>query len=113
MISVYVGESRGGHIKLTTDKDCLSPDIIRFDERLVPEGVEFIQRLLACKDAYERRGFTVCIDTMELFYETPDNAIVTDEDYQQYVESLLPTGSDILTKEQLQAAVIKARLQTA
>ena len=71
MISVFVGEERGGHIKLTTDRDCLSPEIIRFDERMVPSS-EFIPRLLLCKDAYEQRHFTVTIDTLELFYETPE-----------------------------------------
>jgi hypothetical protein len=65
-MKIYVGEQRDGRIKFTDDKDCLSPDIIRFEER------EFVDNyhLSSTAFAYERRGFQVCIDTQFVSYET-------------------------------------------
>lgn len=69
MITIYVGEQRGGRIKFTSDRDCLSPDIIRFDERVFA-NIEAVQDVAA---KLEDRGFRVCIDTKYFFYETPEH----------------------------------------
>jgi len=67
VITVYIGEQRGGRVKLTTDRDCLSPDIIRFSERVFANEEDVIRSA----KALESRGFRVCVDTLETFYETP------------------------------------------
>jgi len=72
MITIYVGEERDGRTKFTTDRDCLSPQIIRFDERVFP-NLEAVKTAAA---KLEDRGFAVCIDTEDCFYETPDTPVV-------------------------------------
>jgi hypothetical protein len=68
MIIIFTGEHRNGRMKFTTDRDCLSPDIIRFGERYFPD----MQAMIDAAMAYEKRGFNVCIDTEDYFYETGD-----------------------------------------
>lgn len=68
MITIFQGEQRNGRVKFTTDRDCLAPDIIRFSERVLPD----LAAVYAEAKALELRGFTVCIDTEKLFYETPE-----------------------------------------
>lgn len=67
MLTIYVGEERGGRFKFTTDKDTLSPQIIRFSERVFP-NMEAVKTEAA---KLEDRGFKVCIDTQDCFYESP------------------------------------------
>jgi len=66
MLKIYKGEQRGGRIKFTSDRDCLPPDAIRVETSYYHnlEGLQNVAKI------YERRGFVVCIDTEELFYET-------------------------------------------
>ena len=66
MQTIYVGESRGGYIKFTSDRDCLSADIVRFDERVVADDTHLAQVIAP----FEGRGYQVCIDTETMFYET-------------------------------------------
>jgi hypothetical protein len=66
MITLYIGEQRNGRIKFTSDKDCLAPDIIRFTERVFPT----MQDVKTAAAQFENRGFRVCIDTDDCFYET-------------------------------------------
>ena len=65
-MTIYIGEQRNGRIKFTDDKDCLAPDIIRFEERTFVDNYD----LTSAAFAYERRGFQVCIDTAFVSYET-------------------------------------------
>jgi len=67
MITIFVGEQRGGRTKFTTDRDCLAPDIIRFSERVFPS----MQDVKTATAKLEDRGLRVCIDTEDEFYETP------------------------------------------
>ena len=69
MITIYQGEQRNGRIKLTSDKDCLSPDIIRFTERVFVN----MEQVKTTAAQFENRGFRVCIDTEDCFYETPED----------------------------------------
>ena len=69
MITLFVGEQRNGRIKFTSDRDCLAPDIIRFSERVFP-SMEDVKTSAA---KLEDRGFRVCIDTEDEFYETPED----------------------------------------
>lgn len=66
MLTIFVGEQREGRIKFTTDRDCLSPDIIRFDERIFVD----LEQVKDSAKAFEARGYKVCIDTLDYFYET-------------------------------------------
>jgi hypothetical protein len=66
MLTIYQGEQRNGRIKFTTDRDCLAPDLIRFEIRYFP----CLTDLQSTAMQLEARGFRVCIDTEELFYET-------------------------------------------
>lgn len=59
MFHAYIGELRGGRVKITTDRDALSPDLIRFDERVFANERE----LLACALSWRDRGYKVCVDT--------------------------------------------------
>ena len=68
MITIYVGQ-RGGRIKLTSDKDCLAPDVIRVTGRTFVN----MEQVKTAAAGYENRGFRVCIDTEDCFYETPDD----------------------------------------
>ena len=70
MITIFVGEQRGGRIKLTIDKDCLSPDIIRYDERVFPTMPD----VMTAAKMLEARGYTVCVDTMDGCYETGEES---------------------------------------
>ena len=69
MITIFEGEQRGGRTKFTTDRDCLAPDIIRFQVRVFP-SMEDVKTAAA---KLEDRGFRVCIDTDDCFYETPED----------------------------------------
>ena len=66
MQTIYSGESRGGYVKLTSDRDCLSCEIIRFGEHVVVDDAD----LMAKARLLEQRGFKVCVDTETVFYET-------------------------------------------
>ncbi len=59
MLTIYFGEQRDGRVKLTSDRDCLPPDIIRFSERVFPD----YDSVLAVAEKMWLRGFTVCVDT--------------------------------------------------
>lgn len=63
---IYSGECRDGYIKLTSDRDCLSPEIIRFGEHVVVDDTD----LMTKAHLLEQRGFRVCVDTETIFYET-------------------------------------------
>lgn len=67
MITLYCGEQRNGRVKFTSDRDCLSPDVIRFSERVFPSMADVKTAAARLED----RGFRVCIDTDDCFYETP------------------------------------------
>jgi len=69
MLRLFQGEQRNGRIKLTDDKDCLAPDIIRFTERVFPT----MEEVKTAAAQFENRGFRVCIDTDDCFYETPSD----------------------------------------
>ena len=69
MLTIYQGEQRNGRVKFTTDRDCLAPDIIRFTQRVFPS----LQDVKTEAAKLEDRGFRVCIDTEECFYETPED----------------------------------------
>jgi hypothetical protein len=66
MLTMFVGECRGGYVKITSDRDCLPPEIIRFDKRVFVD-MEHVKTSVA---KLEGRGFRVCVDTLEYFYET-------------------------------------------
>lgn len=66
MLTIFVGEQRNGRVKFTTDRDCLAPDIIRFSTYVVPD----LDALMGYAKAFEKRGFKVCVDTEETFYES-------------------------------------------
>jgi hypothetical protein len=66
MLRIFQGEQRNGRVKFTTDRDCLAPDIIRLTERVFPN----MEELKTAAAKWEDRGFRVCIDTEECFYET-------------------------------------------
>lgn len=65
MFHAYIGEERDGRIKITTDKDCLSPELIRLDERVFPTETE----LLSCAMGYRARGYKVWVDTGSIFQD--------------------------------------------
>jgi hypothetical protein len=67
MITIFQGEQRNGRMKYTTDRDCLAPDVIRVTERVFPS----MQDVKTVAAKLEDRGFRVCIDTEDCFYETP------------------------------------------
>ena len=67
MITLFEGEERNGRIKLTDDRDCLSPEIIRLAMRMFSSKREVMDHVRAM----ERRHFCVCLDTSDMFYETP------------------------------------------
>jgi hypothetical protein len=69
MITLYCGEQRNGRVKFTSDRDCLAPDVVRVSERVFP-SMEDVKTAAA---KLEDRGFRVCIDTGECFYETPED----------------------------------------
>jgi hypothetical protein len=67
VITVYCGyQKKGGRFKLTSNKDCLPPDIDYYSERNLPD----MEAVRACVEALERAGFAVCADFGEWFYET-------------------------------------------
>lgn len=65
MFHVYIGELRGGRIKITSDRDCLSPALIRFDERVFATEKD----MLDCAMSYRNRGYKVCVDTAGIFQD--------------------------------------------
>jgi hypothetical protein len=65
MQTIYVGESKNGRIKLTSDRDCLSADIVRLDERVFADD----KHILDAAEALAKRGFVVCVDTDTVFCE--------------------------------------------
>ena len=67
MLTIFVGEQRNGRVKFTSDRDCLAADVIRVSQRVFP-SLEDVKTAAA---KLEDRGFRVCIDTEECFYETP------------------------------------------
>jgi hypothetical protein len=69
MLTVFQGESRDGFMKYTTDRDCLSPQIIRFTERTFASLDEVIREAIRL----ELSGWHVCVDTLDYFYETEEN----------------------------------------
>jgi len=72
MVTLFVGEHRNGRVKFTSDRDCLSPDIIRFSERVFVD----MEQVKTSAAKLEDRGFRVCIDTEDCFYETPEDMFV-------------------------------------
>ena len=70
MITVFVGEERNGRMKFTSDRDCLSPQVIRFSERVFADLAD----LKTSVKALEARGFAICVDTEKYFYETTKGA---------------------------------------
>ena len=66
MQTIFAGECRDGYLKLTSDRDCLPCDIIRFSEHVVVDDAD----LLTKAKLLEQRGFRVCVDTETVFYET-------------------------------------------
>lgn len=65
MFHAYIGELRGGKVKITTDRDCLSPELIRFDERVFATEND----MFACAMAFRGRGYQVSIDTETVFQD--------------------------------------------
>ena len=65
MFHAYIGEQRDGKVKITTDRDCLSPQLIRFDERVFATERD----MLDCAMAYRNRGYQVCVDTETVFQD--------------------------------------------
>ena len=65
MFHVYIGELRGWLIKFTSDRDALSPELIRFDERVFATEKD----MLDCANAYRNRGYKVCVDTGSIFQD--------------------------------------------
>ena len=64
---IHIGYQRClNRYKLTTDVDCLSPDISDYTVR----GATDYQQLMSCAKALEAKGYSVCVDTGDLFYET-------------------------------------------
>lgn len=64
-IHAYIGEMREGKIKITTDRDCLSTDLIRLDERVFASEKD----MLDCAMAYRGRGYKVCVATGSIFQD--------------------------------------------
>lgn len=65
MFHAYIGEMRDGLVKITTDRDCLSPELIRFDERVFVSDSD----MLDCAMSFRNRGFKVCVDTETVFQD--------------------------------------------
>jgi hypothetical protein len=66
VITLFEGEQRNGRIKLTDDRDCLAPDIIRLALRAFATKRDIMDAVRAL----ETRHFCVCLDTADMFYET-------------------------------------------
>ena len=65
MFHAYIGELRGGKVKITTDRDCLSADLISFDERVFATERD----MLDCAMAFRNRGYQVSVDTDTIFQD--------------------------------------------
>lgn len=65
MFHCYIGEERNGRVTFTTDKDCLSPDIIRFDERVFASERD----MLESANAFRNRGYVVSVNTLTIQQE--------------------------------------------
>lgn len=59
MITVFVSESRGGMINITSEKDSLPVDAIRTAERVFPS----FDDVLASAEMYWNRGYQVFVNT--------------------------------------------------
>lgn len=59
MITVYVGEQRGGIITIVSNRDCLPADVIRTSTRVFAD----YDSVLDTAEMYWRRGFQVYVDT--------------------------------------------------
>jgi len=81
VITVYRGEQRRGRVKFTTDRDCLAPDIIRFDVLVFPSLNEVMEQAALL----ESRGYLVCVDTEEGIYETGNEEIIATGDLRDYL----------------------------
>lgn len=66
MQDIYSGETRNGFMHLTTDRDCLPADIIRFRETVVINDRD----LMRMAHALEQRGFHVIVNTATIQYAT-------------------------------------------
>ena len=66
MLNIYQSEQRGGRIKMSTDRNCLPPDAIRTETRIFVDGTD----LMNAVKALEKRGFSVCVETEHMSYET-------------------------------------------
>jgi len=65
MITIFQGEQRNGRMKYTTDRDCLAPNVIRVTERVFPS----MDAVMLEARSLELRGWKVCVDTEDTFYE--------------------------------------------
>lgn len=65
MITIYQAEQKNGRIKLADDLDCLPPDAMRIEKRVFVD----LDHIKAVTASLEDRGFTVCVDTSDYFYE--------------------------------------------
>ena len=64
---IYFGfHKKEKRVKVTDDKDCLSPDINFFDVFDQPRPKDIISRA----KNLEKKGWKVCLDFSDLFYET-------------------------------------------
>jgi len=64
---IHIGYQRClNRYKLTTDVDCLSPDISNYTVRTASDH----EQLMRCAKALEVEGYLVCVDTGDLFYES-------------------------------------------
>jgi hypothetical protein len=68
MLTIHQGEERNGRIKYSDDVDCLSCETMRYTLRVFPCFTD----VMAEAHRMESRGFTVCVDTFDYFYETPE-----------------------------------------
>lgn len=66
MQDIYIGERRNGFLHLTTDRDCLPADIIRFAETVVVTDAD----LMRMAHTFEQRGFHVIVNTGTIEYAT-------------------------------------------
>ena len=75
MQTIYIAECKGHYIKMSDDLDCLPCEAIRVEERVFPNDAEVFRAGFA----YQRRGFSVCIDTttIDCFEFGPDELAQT------------------------------------
>lgn len=66
MLTVYQAEQGQGRIKFSDELDCLPANAMRVEKRVFVD----MDHLKATVASLEDRGFTVCVDLGEYFYET-------------------------------------------